>query len=107
MAKQKLSRLLLDDATVRHVAHLARIAISEQEASLYSEQLSKILEYVGLLNEVNTDAVDPTEHPLEATDVMRSDIPVAPVATESALRNAPDKQGECFRVPRVLEQNDA
>lgn len=97
----------LDEATVRHVAHLARIAITDAEVALYGEQLSKILGYVDQLNELETANVPPTEHPLDSRDVFRSDITHQPWSPEEALKNAPDRHGDFFRVPKVLDQEDA
>jgi aspartyl-tRNA(Asn)/glutamyl-tRNA(Gln) amidotransferase subunit C len=98
---------VLDDATVRHVAHLARIAITDDEVRLYAQQLSRVLDFVGQLNELSTENVPPTEHPLESAGVVRADA-VGPVSsTADALCNAPDRHGDFFRVPKVLEQGDA
>ncbi len=97
----------LDDSAVRHVAHLARIAITEDEVRLYGEQLSKILDYVNQLGELDTTDVPPTEHPLSACNVFRSDVPHSSWSPDGALKNAPDRQGDFFRVPKVLDQKDA
>jgi aspartyl-tRNA(Asn)/glutamyl-tRNA(Gln) amidotransferase subunit C len=97
----------LDDVTVRHVAHLARIAISDAEVRLYGEQLSKILDYVNQLREVDTSHVPPSEHPLLAANVFRPDVPHQPWSPDVALKNAPDRHGDFFRVPKVLDQEDA
>ena len=100
-------KLQLDDATVSHVAHLARIAITDAEAKLYGEQLSKILDYVNQLNELDTSEVPPTEHPLLASNVFRPDAPHPSWSPDDALKNTPDRHGDFFRVPKVLDQEDA
>ncbi len=97
----------LDEKTVRHVAHLARIAITDAEARLYGEQLSKILDYVNQMNELDTTNVPPTEHPLQAADVFRADVIHESWPPDLALKNAPDRHGDFFRVPKVLDQEDA
>ena len=97
----------LDESTVRHVAHLARIAITDSEAKLYGEQLSKILDYVNQLGELDTSDVPPTEHPLLASNVFRPDVPHQPWSPEDSLKNAPERHGDFFRVPKVLDQEDA
>lgn len=97
----------LDDATVRHVAHLARIAITDEEVRLYGKQLSKILDYVNQLNELDTSDVPPSEHPLYASNVFRADDPHQSWSHDAALKNAPDRHGDFFRVPKVLDQEDA
>lgn len=93
----------LDEAAVRHVAHLARLTVTDAEVGLYAEQLSKILDYVKQLNEVDTTDVPPTAHPLPITNVFRNDTPHQPWTPEAALANAPDHQNGFFRVPKVLE----
>ena len=62
----------LDAAAVRHVAHLARLKISQDEVALYADQLSSILDYFTQLSAVNTEGIDPTAHPHGATNVLRS-----------------------------------
>ena len=107
MRPAETTKLLLDDSTVRHVAHLARIAITDAEVRLYGEQLSKILDYVNQLNELDTSDVPPTEHPLLASNVSSPDAPHRSWSPDDALKNAPDRHGDFFRVPKVLDQEDA
>ena len=97
----------LDESTVRHMAHLARIAITDAEVRLYGEQLSKILEYVDQLNELDTSDVPPTAHPHSGCNVFRPDLPHKTWSPDDALKNAPDRHGDFFRVPKVLDQEDA
>jgi aspartyl-tRNA(Asn)/glutamyl-tRNA(Gln) amidotransferase subunit C len=97
----------LDEKIVRHVAHLARITITDAEAALYRDQLSKILDYVNQLNELDTAAVPPLDHPGNACNVFRADVPHLPWTQDDALKNAPERHGEFFRVPKVLDQEDA
>lgn len=97
----------LDEAAVRHVAHLARLSVSPEEVREYAEQLSRIIEYVEKLTEVDTAEVRPTAHPHTATDVFRQDQSRAGLTLDDALANAPDRHGDFFRVPPVLDQSDA
>ena len=94
----------LDAATVRHVAHLARLKISEDEVADYARQLSRILEYIQQLNELNTEEVAPTAHPLAVTSIMRDDVILDSATPDQALRNAPQRQDNFFRVSKVLDQ---
>ncbi len=97
----------LDEAAVRHVARLARLRITDTEAVLFAAQLSKVLEYVEQLNELDTRDVPPTAHPLPVSNVFREDI-VRPTWTpEQTLRHAPDCQDGYFRVPKVLDQESS
>ena len=95
----------LDESAVRHVARLAGLAVTDAEVSLYSGQLSKILNYVEQLNEVDTADVPPTAHPLPVANVFRNDVPHESWTTEKALANAPQRQNGFFRVPKVLEDS--
>ncbi len=97
----------LDESAVRHVAHLARLKITDEEAARYADQLSKILDHVRQLNELDTSNVPPTAHPLAVTNVFREDEVRPSWSSDAALANAPDRHGEFFRVPKVLDQEEA
>ena len=95
---------LIDKATVKHVAHLARLALSDKDLELYSAQLVSILSYISKLNEINTDGVTPTSHPLSTLkNVFRSDVPKPSLETDEALKNAPAQQDGFFKVPQIIE----
>jgi len=97
----------LDESAVRHVAHLARLHITDEEVARYGEQLSHILDYVRQLNELDTKDVPPTAHPHPLTNVLRDDV-VRPCWTgDQALANAPQRQESFFSVPKVLDQESA
>lgn len=97
----------LDEATVRHVAHLARLALTDQEVACFSEQLAKILDYVEQLNEVDTSHAPPTAHVRSVRNVFRDDaIPVSWDARR-AMKNAPQLQGPFFKVPKILDQESS
>jgi aspartyl-tRNA(Asn)/glutamyl-tRNA(Gln) amidotransferase subunit C len=97
----------LDEQAVRHVAHLARLTVSDEEVALFSRQLSAILEYVAQLDALDTGDVPPTAHPLPVANVLRDDVVGECVSNEAALANAPDAQGPMFRVSKVLDQDTA
>jgi aspartyl-tRNA(Asn)/glutamyl-tRNA(Gln) amidotransferase subunit C len=92
---------------VRHIAHLSRLALSEEELATFGEQLRRIVEYVEQLNEVDTEGVEPTAHPLAATDALREDEPQESLAAEKVLANAPQHAANYFKVPKVLDQETA
>ena len=99
----------LNEAAVRHVAHLARLEITDKEVARYSEQLSEILRYIEQLNELDTTDVPPTAHALAVSNIFREDAvrTSSPLDPESALKNAPDRQEDFFRVPKVFDQERA
>lgn len=97
----------IDEAQVRHIAHLARLKLTDEEVSSFREQLSSILEYVEKLGEVNTDGVEPTAHAIALCNVFRDDVPGTSLTPDLALANAPAKDAPFFKVPKVLEQETA
>ncbi len=88
---------------VEHIARLARLGLSDEEKVLYTGQLSKILEYIEKLNELDTSGVEPTSHVVQLSNVMREDVPKESLPLEEALRNAPDRKGPFYRVPPIIE----
>jgi aspartyl-tRNA(Asn)/glutamyl-tRNA(Gln) amidotransferase subunit C len=68
-------------------------------------QLARILDYVEMLNEVDTDDVEPMAHAVEVTNVLREDAVRESLPREAALANAPKTDGECFLVPPILEHS--
>ena len=88
---------------VQHVARLARLALTDEELERMREQLDAILAYIDKLRELDVEGVEPTSHAVPMVNVMRDDD-IAPVLSqEAALANAPDRAGELFRVPRIIE----
>lgn len=88
---------------VEHIAELATLALGEEEKEVYREQLSAILEYFETLQELDTEDIPPTATVLPLRSVMRSDEIKCPSEREDILRNAPDADDGCFKVPAVLE----
>ncbi|AGT30696.1 asparaginyl/glutamyl-tRNA amidotransferase subunit C [Geobacillus subterraneus] len=96
-----MSRISIDQ--VKHVADLARLAITEEEAEMFTKQLDAIITFAEQLNELDTENVPPTSHVLDMRNVMREDIPEPGLPREEVLKNAPDQQDGQFRVPAILE----
>ena len=88
---------------VAWVAHLARLELPPADRDRMARQLSAILDYVDQLKQVNTDGVEPLAHPLKVHNVFRPDEPRSSLAVDEALANAPDRQGDYFGVPAVLD----
>ncbi|MBM7601115.1 aspartyl-tRNA(Asn)/glutamyl-tRNA(Gln) amidotransferase subunit C [Virgibacillus halotolerans] len=88
---------------VKHVAHLARLAITEDEAAELTKELSAIIGFAEQLNELDTEGVEPTTHVLNMKNVMRKDEPKATITQEEALKNAPDKKDGHYRVPAIMD----
>lgn len=88
---------------VKHVAHLARLNIDEQEAEKFAEQLGSIITFAEQLNELDTENVEPTTHVLDMKNILREDKPVDGLPREQVLKNAPDHQDGQVKVPTILE----
>ena len=88
---------------VEYVANLARLQLSDEEAKQLVKDMNQILEYMELLNKVDTDNVEPLEHVIEISREFRKDKAEEPLDRELALKNAPDANHGYFRVPRVIE----
>ena len=89
--------------TVRHVAKLARLKLSEQEELMYTEQMGKIIEYFDELAAIDTTGVEPMSHALPLTNVMREDEVEVTLTHDALLKNAPSIEDEFFRVPKIGE----
>jgi len=83
---------------------LARIKVSQDEIAQYQQQLSRILEYMAKLNELDTKDVPPFTHPLELTNVFREDRAGQSLKTDQALENAPRTNGPYFSVPKAVHK---
>ncbi|NPA24499.1 MAG: Asp-tRNA(Asn)/Glu-tRNA(Gln) amidotransferase subunit GatC [Deltaproteobacteria bacterium] len=97
-----MSEKKIDTRTVRHVATLARLEMSDQETALYEEQLNAILGYVEKLQELDTSDIQPLAHIAASATPMREDVPAAGLG-EKCLTNAPDREERFFKVPQVIE----
>ena len=89
---------------VAKIARLSRIAMSDEELAIFGEQLSRIVDYVGKLNELDTRDVEPLSHALAVANVFRADEPGVSLPLEKVLENAPQRTQSGFKVPRVLEE---
>ncbi len=95
-----MSRITADD--VRKVAQLARLELPDTKIAQYTDQLERILDYVAQLQEVNTDGVPATTRAVEVVNVTREDVVEATAVRENLLELAPQREGDFFRVPRIL-----
>ncbi len=88
---------------VEHVAHLARLHLTDDELDRMQAQLSKILEAIDTLQGVDTSQVGPTASVIELENVMREDVARPGMTRDAALANAPLRDDPFLRVPTVLE----
>lgn len=87
---------------VEHVALLGRLELTEEEKKLYSKQLSDILEHARKLQDLDTENVPPTAHVLPLQNVFREDRVGEHMPADKVLANAPDRQDDYFKVPRIV-----
>ena len=111
IARRSASRFQLNPALhmsvsrddVRHVAQLARLDFSAEEEAQMADELSRILDYVDKLDELDTSGVPPMSHVLDVTNVFRPDAVEQRIDRAQALEPAPEADDEYFRVPKVIE----
>ena len=94
---------IIDRERVQQIATLARLHLAEAELDSLTVDLGRILEYVDKLNELDTSAVEPTTHAIELPTHYRPDEPRAGLSTEAALGGAPERIGDGFGVPKIIE----
>ena len=87
---------------VEHIAKLAKLEFSDAEKEKFTHQFNDILKYIEQLNSLDTSDVEPLSHVIELQNVFREDIVRPSIPTEEALKNAPDKTEEHFKVPKVI-----
>jgi aspartyl-tRNA(Asn)/glutamyl-tRNA(Gln) amidotransferase subunit C len=97
-----MSRISQED--VRKVAKLARLDLEEAKITTYANQLERILDYVSHLESIDTEGVLPTTRAVEVVNVTRADAVEATEMREDLLNLAPQREGDFFRVPRILAE---
>ncbi len=97
----------IDELQVRKVGKLARLDLSDGEVREFTGQLSAILEYVEKLNELDTGDIEPLAHCLPVSNVFREDKARKSLGTEKTLANAPQQDGNFFKVPKILDEGSA
>ena len=95
----------IDEEQVRKVARLSRLELTEGEVEEFTGQLSAILEYVEKMNELETDSVEPLAHCLPISNVLREDVVRESLGTEKTLANAPQRDEDFFKVPKLLDNS--
>jgi aspartyl-tRNA(Asn)/glutamyl-tRNA(Gln) amidotransferase subunit C len=88
--------------TVRHVAKLSRLALTEPKVELFTRQLESILEYIDKIKSIDVTNVEPMAHALPLHNVLREDKVEPSLPLEKVLQNAPDTDGPFFKVPKVI-----
>jgi len=97
--------MIIDDKLLEKIAKLAKLEFQGEEKEKIKEDLNKILAFVEKLNEIDTDGVEPLKYINEGEKAfLRPDVAETVISQEDALKNAPDKDTDYFRVPKVIKQ---
>jgi aspartyl-tRNA(Asn)/glutamyl-tRNA(Gln) amidotransferase subunit C len=96
----------LSRSDVEHVAHLARLGLSDDELTRLEGQLNHIVDQYAILATLDTDAIPPTAQTIELENILREDVAGPSLPVEAVLRNAPARDGDFFAVPAILTERD-
>lgn len=88
---------------VQRVAQLARLDLTAEEEGELTEHFDKVLTYMEKLNQLNTDNVEPTAHAVEVPSPLREDVVTNQADTDALLQNAPGRENDFFKVPKIIE----
>lgn len=88
---------------IERVAHLARLALTDEERQLFGGQLETIVAYVERISELDVEGLPATLHGHSVNNIFRADEPVAGLPTDAAMENAPERIDDEIRMPRVVE----
>ena len=94
-----MEKISKDD--VRYVAKLAELEFGDKDIEKFTSQLSRILEHIANISSADTEGVPPTSHVLDIKNVFREDVVKESISQESALENAPDRESDGFKVPKI------
>lgn len=93
---------MIDSKTIEHIAKLARLKVTAEEAGQYSDQLSKMLGYFEQISKIDTKGIEPLVTPSQIQSFWREDVVVKDLTAEEITANAPEKLGNLFKVPPVV-----
>ena len=93
----------IDRKTVEKVAKLARLQLTDEELDRYGGQLGAILDYIAKLEKLDVSGLEPLAHAVDTDNVFREDVPRPSLPRDAALQNAPEKNGDFFIVPKIVE----
>lgn len=99
-----MSRISLEE--VEYTAHLARLNLSAEESAAMTRDLDRILDYVTVLQALDTAGIEPTSHPISVPTPLRRDEAAEPIDPALAVSNAPATAGTAFVVPKVIGSDD-
>jgi aspartyl-tRNA(Asn)/glutamyl-tRNA(Gln) amidotransferase subunit C len=93
----------INQQDVEHVARLARLSLNPDDLKTMTGQMDAILGYVDKLNELDTSGIEPMAHAVPMSNAFREDEITEPIGVEQALQNAPQRNDNYFKVPKIIE----
>lgn len=94
---------MVSKEVVKHMAELSKLEFSDEELDHFTEEFSKIIEYVAQLTEIDTEGVEPTYNISQKTQPLREDVVRESLSREEVLKNAPEEQYGYFKLPNIME----
>lgn len=94
----------ITDETVNHIAHLSRLRFEGAAKEEIKSDLEKIIGFMGKLSELDTEGIEPLVFMSDEINVLREDVAKVTVTQKEALSNAPKKDSDYFRIPKVLDK---
>ena len=91
------------ELNIDHVANLARLALTPEEKTKFSQQLGDVLHHIEQLSKVDVTGVEPTAHAFAVYNVWQDDVPRPGLPADAALKNAPAQRDNMIVVPKVVE----
>lgn len=95
--------MIISDDTIEYVGILAKLELTEQEKEQAKQDMSKMLDYVGTLNELDTEGVEPLSHTFSIHNVFREDVVTNKEDRDNMLANAPLSKDGCYKVPKTFD----
>ena len=95
--------MAIDRKTVENVAKLARLQLTPEELDRYGKQLGAILDYIAKLEKLDVKDLEPLAQAVDMSNIFREDVPRPGLSRDAALQNAPEKNGDFFIVPKIVE----
>ena len=94
----------IDKKTVAKIAKLSKLKFNEEEGELILKDMNKMLDFIGQLNELDTDDIEPLVHMSDEVNKLRKDINKEETSQKEALKNSPEKDSTYFKLPKVLDK---
>ena len=98
-----MAKNVISDETIEYVGILAKLSLSDEEKEAAKTDMANMLDYIDMLNELDTDGVEPMSHVFPVNNVFREDVVTNENQREAMLSNAPEQKDGCYKVPRTFD----